>query len=145
MNKNKIEQMRIIVKKLPALLLVSGLIIFGSCKEAKKLKDDKSNIEIQKKSDTTINKDLLVGSWLDSSEAALHFTMFEDGTARSDNMETLLYEKWRLEGDKLIITAKSIGNGSSSVGDDVYEIQELTDKKMILKNGEYFLEFVKKK
>ena len=145
MNKNKIEQMRIIFKKLPALLLVSGLIIFGSCKEAKKLKDDKSNIEIQKKSDTTINKDLLVGSWLDSSEAALHFTMFEDGTARSDNMETLLYEKWRLEGDKLIITAKSIGNGSSSVGDDVYEIQELTDKKMILKNGEYFLEFVKKK
>lgn len=136
--------MRIIVKKLPVLLLVSGLIIFGSCKEDKKLKDEKSNLEIQKKSYTNINKKLLVGSWLDSSESALHFSMFEDGTSRSDNMKTLVYEKWRLEGNRLILTAKSIGNGSSSVGDEIYEIQELTDKKMTLKNGEYFLEFIKK-
>ena len=136
--------MRIIVIKLPALLLVSVLVIFGSCKEDKIMKDDKSKMEIRKKSDTTVNKDLLVGSWLDSSESALHFSMFEDGTARSDNMETLLYEKWRLEGNKLILTAKSIGNGSTSVGDDIYEIQELTDTKMILKNGGYFMEFSKK-
>lgn len=136
--------MRIIVKKIPALILVSVLIVLGSCQEDKRMKDDKSTIEIQKKSDTTINKNLLVGSWLDSSESALHFSMFEDGTSRSDNMETLLYEKWRVEGNKLILTSKSIGNGSSSVGVNEYEIQELTDKKMILKNGEYFLVFVKK-
>jgi len=136
--------MRIIVKKIPALILVSVLIVLGSCQEDKRMKDDKSTIEIQKKSDTTINKNLLVGSWLDSSESALHFSMFEDGTSRSDNMETLLYKKWRVEGNKLILTSKSIGNGTSSVGVNEYEIQELTEKKMILKNGEYFLVFVKK-
>ncbi len=87
----------------------------------------------------------MIGSWLDSSKAALHFSMFEDGTARSDNMSTLLYEKWRLEGNKLILTAKSIGNKNSSVDDEVYEIKKLTDKKMILKNGDYSLEFIKKK
>ena len=138
--------MRITVKTLFKLLIVSVLIFFGSCKDNKKIKNDKKKTEttVQKKSGIIINKKLLIGSWLDSSKAALHFSMFEDGTARSDNMSTLLYEKWRLEGNKLILTAKSIGNKNSSVDDEVYEIKKLTDKKMILKNKEFSLEFIKK-
>ncbi len=138
--------MKEIIKKSPrALILIILLIVLGSCK-GEKNKDDKSKIEIQdnKESYTIVNEKLLVGSWLDSSESELHFSMFEDGTAHSDNMKTLLYEKWRLDGNTLILTVKSIGNGSSSVDDEVYEIQTLTDKKMVLKNGEYILNYVKK-
>jgi len=138
--------MKTIIKILPALIVITGLAALESCKEFKKNNDDKSNIEKQhiKKPATDIKIELLIGSWLDSSESALHFSMLKDGTARSDNMKTLLYKKWRLEGTKLILTAKSIGNGTSSIGEEVYEIQTLTEKKMILQNGEYLLEFVKK-
>jgi len=138
--------MKIKFNKLLTLSLACGLIFFGSCKENEKIKDDKSEIEIQvkTKSDTNIDKNLLIGSWLDASEAALHFSLFEDETSRSDNMKTLLYEKWRLEGNKLILTVKSIGNGNTSVGEEKYLIEELTDKKMVLKNGKRLLKFKKK-
>jgi len=138
--------MKIKFNKLLTLSLACGLIFFGSCKENEKIKDDKSEIEIQvkTKSDTNIDKNLLIGSWLDASEAALHFSLFEDETSRSDNMKTLLYEKWRLEGNKLILTVKSIGNGNTSVGEEKYLIEELTDKKMVLKDGKRLLKFKKK-
>lgn len=138
--------MKAILKKIPVLLLISGLMALGSCSEEQKINKDKSKIENPKSktAESGIKKDQLIGSWLDASESALHFTMFKDGTARSDNMKTLLYKKWRLEGTKLILTAESIGNGSSSEGNEVYEIQSLTDQKMILKNGEFLWEFVKK-
>lgn len=116
---------------LSVLILVTGLATLGSCKE---IKNTKNNIE----------KELLIGSWLDLSGSALHFSMLKDGTAHSDNMKTLLYKKWRLEENKLILTVKSIGNGTSSIGEDVYEIKVLTEKKMILLNGEYLLNFEKK-
>ncbi len=38
-------------------------------------------------SDVLIDETLLIGSWLDSSESVLHFSIFQDGTAHSDNME----------------------------------------------------------
>jgi len=138
--------MKIKFNKLLTLSLACGLIFFGSCKENEKIKDDKSEIEIQvkTKSDTNIDKNLLIGSWLDASEAALHFSLFEDETSRSDNMKTLLYEKWRLEGNKLILTVKSIGNGNTSVSEEKYLIEELTDKKMVLKDGKRLLKFKKK-
>jgi len=138
--------MKIKFNKLLTLSLACGLIFFGSCKENEKIKDDKSEIEIQvkTKSDTNIDKNLLIGSWLDASEAALHFSLFEDETSRSDNMKTLLYEKWRLEGNKLILTVKSIGNDNTSVSEEKYLIEELTDKKMVLKDGKRLLKFKKK-
>ncbi len=91
-----------------------------------------------------INEELLIGSWLDTSESKLHFTLFADSTARSDNMETLLYRKWRLQGKSLILTEESIGNGTTSVGDYEYEIVSLNDKTLSLKNGKFTKQYVKK-
>lgn len=129
-------------KQLSKLLLIAFLTV-GACIE----KDEKSSskTEIVAKSKTSINEKLLIGSWLDQSEAKLHFSIIENGHARSDNMKTLLYEKWKLKGTKLILTAKSIGNGTSSIGEEEYAIQKLTKHKLILKIGEYKLEFVRKK
>lgn len=139
--------MKTMAKKLSVLILITGFIAFGACREIRKKDNDQSNIKKQhvKKYASDINTELLIGSWLDTSESALHFSLLKDRTARSDNMATLLYKKWRLEGTKLILTVKSIGNGTSSMGEEIYEIQTLTEEKMILQNGEYLFEFVKKK
>lgn len=139
--------MKIKTKKLPTLLIITGVLTIGSCREDKKGNPVQANIEKDhlNQFSTDIKAELLLGSWLDTSESALHFSLFQDGTARSDNMATLLYKKWRLEGTNLILTVKSIGNGSSSTGEEVYEIQALTEKKMTLRFRESLLEFTKKK
>lgn len=41
----------------------------------------------------SINHKDILGYWLDQSEAQLHFTLLENGKARSDNMKTLIYQK----------------------------------------------------
>ena len=69
----------------------------------------------------------------------------QDGTARSDNMKTLVYKQWRVEGNKLILTAETVGNGVSTEGETTYDIQTLTADKMILRNGELISEYVRKK
>ncbi len=61
------------------------------------------------------------------SEAALNFTLLADDTAKSDNMKTLLYKKWRVAGNNIIFTIESIGNHTSSTDDEVYEIIKLDD------------------
>jgi len=85
-----------------------------------------------------------VSSWLDTSEAKLNFTLLADGTAKSDNMTTLLYKKWRIEGDKIIFTIESIGNGSSSTDEEIYEIVKIDDKELILKQGSYKERYLRK-
>ncbi len=129
------------------ILLLSGLFLLGSCKnERKSTTDSKTTFEIQneEKHSSTINKDLLVGSWKDNSESALHFTLFKNGSARSDNMETLLYKKWKLSGNQIIFTVESVGNGTSSIDDETYIIDKLTEDRLVLKNGEYLFEYTKK-
>jgi hypothetical protein len=93
---------------------------------------------------TKIKKTQLIGSWLDTSERELHFTLFKDGTARSDNMETLLYRKWHIEGDNLILMEESIGNGNTSINNYKYEIVLLNDTALVLKNGELIERYIKK-
>lgn len=128
--------------------LASGILLFNSCKEGSKTVIDKSGnelIELKTNNEkrASFDKNLLVGSWEDTSESALHFSLFADGTARSDNMKTLLYQSWRLENNKLVLTAKSIGNDTSSIDDEVYSVEELTENKMILKRGESIFEYHK--
>lgn len=63
------------------------------------------------------DKALLIGSWvepnpIDSSQVQ-GFTLNEDGTASSINMETLKYSKWWVEPGRLVLVSSSIGNGIS--------------------------------
>lgn len=55
------------------------------------------------KKPATYNSKLLIGSWLDSSKAKLHFTLLENGVAKSDNMETLVYKSWSVGNDSLFL------------------------------------------
>lgn len=58
-----------------------------------------------KKPATSTSK-LLIGSWLDSSEAKLHFTLLENGDAKSDNMETLVYKSWSVRSVAIVYFLK---------------------------------------
>lgn len=59
-----------------------------------------------------------------------------DGTASSVNMYTLVLESWKREGDKLILTGKSIGNGINIAFTDTLTIdRKSTDDSLFLRQG----------
>lgn len=58
--------------------------------------------------------------------------LMPDGRASSINMHTLLYTGWRLDGNRLILTGKSIGNGQSSVFTTASNIGRLSKTTLIL-------------
>ena len=82
----------------------------------------------------TIDKELLYGSWIDQSEAKLNFSIKRDGSAQSDNMESLLYKSWKLKENMITFTIESIGNHTSSSDKESYSIDSLTKNKMVLKD-----------
>lgn len=58
-----------------------------------------------------------LGTWLEpvpGLENQLQGVKIEKGgIASSVNMQTLVYENWTLQGDTLVLTGKSIGNGQT--------------------------------
>jgi|688.fasta_scaffold126196_3 hypothetical protein len=52
------------------------------------------------------------------------FELKADGKASSINMATLIYDSWKLEGNKLTLQALSKGNGSESKFEDVYTVNK---------------------
>lgn len=58
--------------------------------------------------------------------------LMPDGRAGSINMHTLLYTGWKLDGNRLILTGKSIGNGSSSLFTATSTIDSLSRTRLIL-------------
>ena len=114
------------------LLLVVCVVLF-SCNNTTKNNTSKGVILQQKKGNDYIK--LAVGSWKDTTASHLDFTLFEDGTAQSDNMKSLLYKNWKIDGNKITFTIESIGNGTSFFDDETFTIHELTSKKMVLKKG----------
>jgi len=129
-------------KNIFTLVLVGGLFLI-SCKDKQKTSDESPTNQKTIEQKSTINTSFLIGSWKDQSQAALHFSLYADGTAQSDNMKTLLYQKWNVKGNQLYLEAKSIGNGSSSIDTEIYEIQQLDENQMILKRGEIIFEYKK--
>ncbi|HUH28753.1 lipocalin family protein [Gelidibacter sp.] len=121
--------------------LMVGLLLLGACKnDTKTTMDNEVNSKDQK---SIVENELLVGSWIDASDSALHFTLFNDGTARSDNMKTLLYKNWKVKGNQITFIVESIGNGTSSVDTLTYNIEKLTKNKLILKKDNYLSEYTK--
>lgn len=129
-------------KNILNLLLVIGVLLLASCNTDNK--SSTNNEPVTKVQNSLVEKELLTGSWKDNSESALDFTLFEDGTARSDNMKTLLYKKWNVEGNEITFTIESIGNGTTSTGDETYSIEKLTKTDLILRKGAQLSAYTKK-
>ncbi|WP_418384061.1 lipocalin family protein [Akkermansia sp.] len=58
--------------------------------------------------------------------------LLPDGRARSINMRTLLYRSWQLDGKRLTLTGKSIGNGNSSLFTTTSTIDRFSRTTLIL-------------
>jgi len=69
--------------------------------------------------------DKLVGSWVQPIPGLKNevqgFSLKADGSASSINMASLLYSSWKVEGNKLMLMGKSLGNGVTTEDKEVYE------------------------
>lgn len=65
------------------------------------------------------------------------------GKASSINMATLRYETWKREGDRLILTGKSVGNLQTLPFVDTLVIEKLTQDSLILKKGMFVVRYSK--
>jgi hypothetical protein len=82
----------------------------------------------------------LVGPWVEDISSSVFkdqyqgFMLYEDGSAKSINMATLLYKNWQLTDDgKIIFNVKSIGNGVSFEDKETYKIISIRwDKKVLM-------------
>lgn len=73
------------------------------------------------------------------------FTLDKGGKASSINMATLQYEAWKLEGDRLILSGKSVGNHQTLEFSDTLAVERLTADTLVLKRGLLFLTYSRKK
>lgn len=81
----------------------------------------------------------LEGKWVQpipGMDGQQGISLEKNGKASSINMSTLLYEAWRQDGNKLILTGQSLGNGLTIDFEAVYEIVTLNAQNLVLKDGE---------
>ena len=95
------------------------------------------------------NSASIVGSWVEpvpGMEGQVQgIKMEEGGVASSVNMATLVYESWKQEGTKLILTGKSIGNGQTIEFVDTMDINRLTADSLVLDNQGMEIRYAKQK
>lgn len=97
-----------------------------------------------KKKSTSFPAELLIGSWLDDNKAKLHFTLFENGKASSENMKTLIYKRWTTRNDSLFLTVKSIGNRTRFESIEAYKIDTLDANNLVLHNKNFKMSYSRK-
>ena len=71
------------------------------------------------------------------------FTLGANGVATSVNMATLQYDTWRTDGNELIMTGRSIGNGQTIEFTETYTIEKLTDDTLVLRNGDMTMTYTR--
>ena len=91
----------------------------------------------------------VVGAWVEPGpgmEGKVQGIKIEEGgNASSINMATLVYESWKQNGDQLILTGKSIGNGQTIEFTDTLEIKKLSADSLILGKGKMAFRYAKQK
>ncbi|MDE5895439.1 MAG: lipocalin family protein [Muribaculum intestinale] len=68
-----------------------------------------------------------------------------DGKASSINMATLAYDTWTIEGNRLILGGKSIGNGQTIDFSDTLVVVRLSADTMVLRMGAMDFEYTREK
>ena len=87
------------------------------------------------------------GTWLEprpGMDGKQGFTLKNDGTATSENMSTLKYEKWETADGKLILKGKSIGNHTVADFSDTLSIISAGNNTLTLKDGKNTRTFERK-
>ena len=123
-------------------ILGASLFLLQACgkKETQESKTtDSTAVKTEAPATTTesapaITNEPIIGKWIHpvpgSEKEKEGFELKADGKATSINMATLIYESWKLEGNKLTLQALSKGNGSESKFEDRYTVNK--DEKGII-------------
>ena len=138
----------LLLRTLLTLAFVGLILVMYSCSGENQQKSEKIDQEVvtviktEEANKVDVNK--LIGAWKDTSEAGLDILLLKDGSAKSLNSETLIYTKWKLKGNLLTLTSKSLGNGMSFSDDETYVIVQLDEKTLVLKTGDYLVKYIRK-
>lgn len=93
------------------------------------------------------NQSDISGTWVqpvpNMPDMVQGFTLGENGVATSVNMATLQYDTWQTDGNNLIMTGRSIGNGQTIEFSETYTIEKLTSDTLILSNGDMELTYTR--
>lgn len=94
----------------------------------------------------TDNKKQFVGNWIEIMPAnpmiVQGITLNEDGTASSIGMKTLLYNKWELNKESIILWGQSVGNGQTIDFSDTMNVVKITPDSLTLgKFGMYQISY----
>lgn len=79
------------------------------------------------------------GAWMEQSKedgAGIGFVLNPDSTAYSINSATLIYKKWRITQDTLVLTAIGLGNHQMTVDNERYLIESFNLHRLYLKRSE---------
>jgi outer membrane lipopolysaccharide assembly protein LptE/RlpB len=135
------NNLKIKSKTIQTPFLIAAILLLVSCDyNWRSTTNNKPKLELENSID---KQELLIGSWKDTSKSALHISLFKNGTARSDNMKTLLYKNWSVKGNQITFTIESIGNGNSTTENVTYIIEKLTNNELILRKGIYLTKYKK--
>lgn len=93
--------------------------------------------------------DPIIGEWVQPipgmDDQMQGINLEEGGKASSINMNTLVYEKWQQDGDKLILSGKSIGNGQTIEFNQEYTLSTACKDRLILTSGKIKLVYERAK
>lgn len=89
----------------------------------------------------------LEGKWVEPipgmEDQVQGVSLEKDGKASSINSATLQYQSWTRQGDTLVLSGQSLGNGQTIDFVDSYRIEKLSDNELILKNDDMTINYTK--
>ncbi|MCV9934129.1 lipocalin family protein [Flavobacterium sp. LS1R47] len=117
------------------LVAIASLALITACNKAEKKQIQENSNEPKKAVESNqFSKEQLVGNWVQpnpiNSKEVQGFSLLENGTAKSINMATLLYEKWWLDNNELFLVTTSIGNHTKSTDTLPYKIIKLDSSNL---------------
>lgn len=93
-----------------------------------------------------VGETTLVGSWVEpiaGLPGVQGIKLEAGGKASSINMATLQYETWTQDGENLVLTGKSIGNGQTIDFTDTLKIEKLTPEDLVLSQNDVLLAYTR--
>ncbi|TCM65053.1 lipocalin-like protein [Acinetobacter calcoaceticus] len=89
------------------------------------------------------------GNWVEpnpiNDKEVQGFSLNQDLTAKSINMETLQYQSWEYKEGNLSLVAKSVGNKQSSVDTTVYKVISVDENTLVIQDRDLKLTYTKQK
>jgi hypothetical protein len=89
----------------------------------------------------------LEGKWVEPipgmEDQMQGISLEKDGKASSINSATLQYKSWVRQGDTLVLSGQSLGNGQTIDFVDSYQIEKLSNDELVLKNGDMTINYTK--